>query len=351
MGRDSKEVTVGSMEYAKVHPLKKAMRSKAFPLLVLFVLMIIFFSTFPQVYVGPHARFLQMRTFWRILEALSVPGLLTIGAGLLIVSGGIDLSTGAVGGFAGVMLATGVAWHGWPAWMVIIIALVGSAIIGLINAVIINELKLPAFIVTMAMASVVPGIGLLLSRNPAGTFLGTVPFRYSLLETIGRHRLFGEVNTAALVVIALFIIYGVVLSKTQFGRTLYLMGGNRQAARLVGINEKKISYFLFINCSVLAGLAGLLNAMRVGMGGANVLIGDQFTGITAAILGGISFGGGSGGLGGAFMGLVVIRTFSQGTAVSGASAYLTAPASGALLILALTFDYFNQRRQLKRLGV
>jgi len=350
MGRGLGELSAPNNEFAKVHPIKKAMRTKAFPLLVLFVLMVVFFSIFPQLYVGPHAQFLGMRTFWRILEALSVTGLLTIGAGLLIVSGGIDLSTGAVGSFAGVILATGISNRGWSWWAVILVAIAGCALIGLINAIIINELKLPAFVATMAMSTAIPAISLVLSANHVGTFMGQVNFRNSTLETIGRHRI-GDANTAALVVLLLFIIYGVILAKTKFGRTLYLMGGNRAAARLVGINEKKISYFLFINCAVLAGLAGLLNAMRVGIGGAQVLVGEQFTGITAAILGGISFGGGSGGLGGAFMGLVVIRTFAQGTAVSGASAYLTQPASGALLLLALAFDYFNTRRQRKRLGI
>jgi len=336
--------------YAKIHPIKKAMRTKAFPLLVLFAVMVIFYAIFPQLYVGPHAQFFQRFTFFRMVQDIAVPGLLTIGTGMLIVAGGIDLSTGAVGSFAGVIMATGVAWRGWSWWVAILVAIVACAIIGLVNAVIINELKLPAFVVTIAMTSTVPAIAQIVSTNEIGTSLGTVNFRNLTLEAIGRHRLFGELNTAGVVVVVLFIIYGLLLSKTKFGRTLYLMGGNRAAARLAGINEKRIMYFLFINCSVMAAFAGILNATRTGLGGWMTIVGHQFTGITAAILGGISFGGGSGGLGGAFMGLIVLQTFAIGNQISGATAYLVQPAGGALLLLALTFDYFNIKKTAKRVN-
>ena len=89
---------------------------------------------------------------------------------------------------------------------------------------------------------------------------------------------------------------------------------------------------------------------RTGSGSLNALANNQFTGLTAAILGGISFGGGAGGMGGAFIGLLVIRTFNQGMIIVGASPYLTAVLSGALLLAALSLDYFSQRRQQKRVG-
>ena len=123
------------------------------------------------------------------------------------------------------------------------------------------------------------------------------------------------------------------------------------AARLTGINAKKILYILFINTSALAGVGGIIYATRVKNGGVATMMNDQFTGMTAAILGGISFGGGAGGLGGAFMGLIVLRTFSQGMIIIGSNTYLTAVLSGVLLVVALSMDYFSQRRQQKRVTV
>ncbi|NLA87498.1 MAG: hypothetical protein GX847_09545 [Clostridiales bacterium] len=147
-----------------------------------------------------------------------------------------------------------------------------------------------------------------------------------------------------------FIIYGLMLSKSQLGKSIYLIGGNREASRLSGINSKRISYFLFMNCSFLGGISGLVYTMRVKQGSLLALQTDQFTGITAAILGGISFAGGSGGMGGTFVGLLVIKTFNKGMMISGSSTYLTSVLSGALLVAALTLDYMSQRRQHKRVG-
>jgi ribose/xylose/arabinose/galactoside ABC-type transport system permease subunit len=141
-----------------------------------------------------------------------------------------------------------------------------------------------------------------------------------------------------------------VLAKSKFGRTIYLVGGNPVASKLAGINSKGISYFLFINCSVLGGLSGIVYTSRSSQGSLLALANDQFTGMTAAILGGISFGGGSGGMGGAFLGLLVIKTFNKGMTIVGASSYLTTVLSGALLLAALTIDYFSVRRQQKRIG-
>jgi ribose/xylose/arabinose/galactoside ABC-type transport system permease subunit len=97
-------------------------------------------------------------------------------------------------------------------------------------------------------------------------------------------------------------------------------------------------------------LAGLIYTSRVKQGSLSALATDQFTGLTAAILGGISFGGGSGGMGGAFIGLLVIKTFNKGMTIIGASSYVTNVLSGALLLAALSFDYYSQRRQRKRIG-
>ena len=118
-----------------------------------------------------------------------------------------------------------------------------------------------------------------------------------------------------------------------------------------GINSKGITYFLYINCSILGAIAGIAYTARAKQGGLQALSGDQFTGLTAAILGGISFAGGSGGMGGAFLGLVVLKTFYKGMLIVGSSTYLTLVLSGALLILALSLDVWSQRRQRKRLGV
>jgi ribose/xylose/arabinose/galactoside ABC-type transport system permease subunit len=294
--------------------------------------------------------FFRVKTFFRILQDLAVPGFLTIGVGCLIVAGYIDLSTATVASMSGVIIAVCLAWFNisWP--VAVGIALLASALVGLINAVLVHELKQPPFVATMAMSTILTAIMQILSTDKTGQIKALVNFNNPAFQTIGTYEIFGEVPAASVVMVLCFIIYGLALSKSKFGRTLYLMGGNRAATHLAGINARKITYFLFINCSVLSSLSGIVNASRVKMGGAQALMTMQFTGITAAILGGISFGGGSGGMGGAFLGLLVINTFGTGMTTSGQNPYMTPVLSGALLIAALTFDYFNVRAQNKRVG-
>ena len=333
--------------FTRVSTFKKAIRSKAFPLLVLLVIMIILFAALAPL---NDANFLTPRTFISILRDLSVPGFLAIGAGCLMVSGGIDLSQATVGAMTGVILAVSISWWGLPWYGALILALVLSALIGVINAILVNELNMMPFIATMAMSTVTRAIMMLIATDQTGQMQGTINYNNPILTTIGNYEIGGFLPATILVMLAAFIIYGLLLSKTKMGRSIYLIGGNPTAARLAGIKAKKTFYFPYITCSLMGGLSGIIYSCRVKQGSLLALSNDQFTGLTAAILGGISFGGGSGGMGGAFVGLLVIKTFNKGMTIIGASSYVTNVLSGALLLAALTFDYFSQRRQRKRVG-
>jgi len=326
--------------------INRIVRSKAFMLIVLLVILIIVFTLLAPLNDGV---FFQRQTLMRILSDIAIPSCLAIGVGMLIVSGGIDLSAARVGGLAAMTVAVGISRWGLPWWGAFIAAIIVASIVGLVNAVLINELGFMPFIATMAMASVAQAIMALIATDNAGRSLSVIPFVDDTIDSINRIK-FLDVTWSAYLLLLLFIIYGIILSKSKFGRMMYFVGGNRQAARLTGINAKKISYILFINTSALAGLGGIIYTTRVKNGGILTMVNDQFTGMTAAILGGISFGGGAGGMGGAFMGLVVIRTFSQGMVIVGSSSYLASVLSGVLLIIALTLDYFSQRRQQKRVN-
>ncbi len=331
----------------KVSAIKKIVRSKAFPLLILLLLLIGLFTVTATL---NDARFFTLKRFMSILQDLAVPGFLTIGAGCLIVSGSIDISQSAAGALAGVLVAVGVAWWGLPWYLAAILGLALAGVVGLCNALLVNELRFQPFIATMAMAAILRAVMMLLCTDAGGQVQGVINFNSDPLTTLGTYKLFDRIPAASLVMVIMFVIYGLMLAKSKFGRTIYLVGGNPAAARLAGINSKRMSYVLFINCSLLSGLAGLIYSARVKQGGMAALATDQFTGLTAAILGGISFGGGAGGMGGAFVGLLVIRTFNMGMTTSGASPYMTSVLSGALLLAALTFDYFSLRRQQKRVG-
>ncbi len=326
--------------------LKRTIRSKAFTLIILLVMLIVLFTILAGL---NDAVFFSSRTFVSILQDLAVPAFLAIGAGCLIVSGAIDLSQSSVGAMTGVFVAIGISWWNLPWFVALLVALVAAACIGLINAVIINELHMAPFIATIAMSAVIKAIMMLISTDNIGVLQSVINFDDPAINVIGTYAI-GKIPATVILMVIAFIVYGLMLSRSQLGKSIYMIGGNRAAARLSGINSKKISYFLFINCSVLGGLSGLIYTTRSKQGSLLALQSDQFTGLTAAILGGISFAGGSGGMGGAFVGLLVIKTFNKGMMICGSSTYLTSVLSGALLLAALTLDYMSQRRQHKRVG-
>jgi ribose/xylose/arabinose/galactoside ABC-type transport system permease subunit len=329
---------------------KKFLQSKIFPLAVLFVLIIIIFTIWAPL---RSKTFFSVPTLATILNSMTVAGFLAVGASFLMITGNIDLSAASVGAFGGVFCAAAIIyWHiAWPLAAILSIAV--CAFFGLFNAFLINEFGFQPFIATMAMSSVIKGAMTLVSvkDGAAQTILLPDNAAYRFLLQIGQ----GKINISSTIsipynvflLIAAFIIFGIILSKTKFGMKMYLVGGNPFAARLVGVNPKKISYILFANSAAMGGIAGLINAAKSNQGSIVALQTDMFTGLTAAMLGGISFGGGSGGMGGAFLGLMITRTFAQGMNTVNANVYWTTVFSGILLLVALTLDYFNQRLRIK----
>jgi ribose/xylose/arabinose/galactoside ABC-type transport system permease subunit len=337
------------MNVTRVTGINKIIRSKAFTLFALLIILFVLFAIIAPFNNG--ARFITQRTIIGILQDIAVPAFLTIGAGCLMVSGAIDLSQARIGALSGMVVAVAIKNWQLPWFAAIATALLISALIGLVNAMLVNELNFQPFIATMSMSSVVYAVMYLVATDKSGQLQGVINYKSPSVALIGNYEIGGAVPVSVVFLVVMFIIYGIVLSKTKFGKTLYLMGGNATAARLSGINSKRTSYFLFINCAVLSGVSGVLYSSRTQQGSLLALANDQFSGLTAAILGGISFGGGSGGMGGAFLGLVVIKTFNKGMTIVGANSYLTSVLSGSLLLAALSLDYVSQRRQRKRVGI
>ncbi|MDR1299290.1 MAG: ABC transporter permease [Oscillospiraceae bacterium] len=334
-------------DVARVSAVNKAIRSKAFTLCILLIALIVVFTILGSL---NEMKFFTSKTFISILQDLAVPAFLAIGAGCLLVSGGIDLSQSGVGAMAGMLVAVGIEWWHLPWFAAMLVALAVAGCIGAINAALVNELRMAPFIATMAMTSVIKALTMLVATDGNGSLKSVLTYENKAFTRLGTYQ-FGGVLPLPVVLLAIaFVVYGLMLSKSQLGRSIYMIGGNPNAARLSGINSHAISYFLYINCSVLGGVSGLIYTARTKQGSVQALMTDQFTGMTAAILGGISFGGGAGGLGGAFMGLLVIKTFNKGMLMAGSNSFLTTVLSGALLLAALTLDYLSIRRQRKRVG-
>jgi ribose/xylose/arabinose/galactoside ABC-type transport system permease subunit len=305
----------------------------------MFILLILLFVITTIFTVMSKGRFIKPANMRNILNSMIIATFLTTGAVCLMISGQIDLSTASVGTMTGIIVASLVTTLGIPWPIAVIMSLVCSGGIGFLNAVLINEFGFQAFIATMAVANIAKGLAYLICDTKA------IPINDPALLWIGTGRvIFDRIPVSVILALLTLFVYGVILAKTKFGQSIYMIGGNPQAARLSGLKPRKMSYILFINNGVLGGAAGILTAARMKSGNVGGVSASQFAGMTGAILGGVSFGGGSGGMGGAFIGLVVLNGFSNGLTTVGVSSFWQTVASGALLLIALAFDLVGRKK-------
>jgi len=315
---------------------KKFIKTKMFTLLVILVVLIIVMT------IGTSGYFIKLDNIKKILDSMYINSLLTIGAAMLLISGELDLSVGTVGTAGMVMLAFFLKNLHWPLIPALILTLFSAAVIGLINSLLVNKARFPSFIATLAMASVAQGLSYMFTGG------GTVTVSNKALRWIGSGQLFGVIPISVIVVIVVFVIYGIILSKTKFGRQMYLVGGNPYAAKLSGINPHKVKTILFVNSACLATVAGIVLSARASSASLQGIKAQQFYGLTAAILGGVSFGGGTGGMAGAFVGLLIFTSFANGMVNLHINSWWNQVIYGLLLLAALTFDFFTSRMTMKK---
>ena len=312
--------------------IRKFTRSKTFTLLLLFIFMVVLFTA---VSAG---RYLTAKNMKAILNGMVLVAFLAIGEAFLLILGYLDLSVGYLGTLAAFVCCMTLANWNIPWWLALILALCTGGLGGFLNSMMVTKLKFQAFIATLAMSSICQGLTYIINGGRA------CPLKSKEIIFLGSGTIGGFLPFGIVVALVFLIVYGVILAKTKFGRSIYLCGGNAQAARLAGLHPQKYVVAMFINCGCLASISGLMYAARqksIMVGG---IANNQFTGITAAILGGISFGGGSGNMFGCFLGLCILNGFDVGMTVLGVASYVKTIFSGLLLIAALLFDNFTSAR-------
>jgi ribose/xylose/arabinose/galactoside ABC-type transport system permease subunit len=278
----------------------------------------------------------------QIFNGMVITSFFTLGVGMLILFGYIDLSVGAVGSLSGCAMAWLMVKFNVPIAIAFTLGVIVASACGFINALMVNKLHFEPFIATLAMASIAHGFGYNMATGEG------LPVSHPVTKWIGSFKLFDNLLPVTVIIaVVFFVIYGVILAKTKFGRAIYICGGNKQAARLAGLKPTKLSYILFTNCGFLAGICGILVTSRTGSAMATVLDSYQFTGLTAAMLGGIAFGGGSGDMLGCFLGMLILALFNNGVIVLGLDRNLAQIFNGILLVVALALDAISARRQMK----
>jgi len=315
--------------------LKKSDLTEKISLLIALVALAIVFSIFNKNY-------LTGQNLINILVACSLTGFVAIAETNLIIANQIDLSAGSLAAFASVLGAVLVK-AGFNPFLALFLTILAGGLIGAINATTINFLKLQPFIATLATMSIVRGFAYIICNGKA------VAISNSIYISFGTYRLFGKIPLPVIILILAFIIFGFILKKTYLGRSIYALGGNPYGARLAGLSPKMIIFKLYIISGVLAALAGALLGARMNSGQPSACVGLEFDAATAAVLGGTAFTGGVGTIFGAFLGMLILQGFNTGLVMLNVQVFWQNVAQGALLIVALAFDFYRKNARNKKI--
>lgn len=291
--------------------------------------------------------FFSIDNFSNIARQIPWQAPLALGEFLAILTAGIDLSVGSVLALA--MMCTVIAAHaGVPAVPAMLIGLGVGALCGTVNGLALTRLKLPhPFIPTLAMVYIARGLTNLLSN---GTPILRVPWEIRVLGAGNLCLFTWECSPTALkipipfiVVVVLFVGFGIFLTRTRTGRHIYAVGGNPQAALYSGINVSNILTLVYILSGTLAGVGAILLAGRTNSGEPQAGVGTELVAIAAVIIGGASFFGGRGNVLGVFIGLVIMGVISNGLNILGVQPFWQQVAIGVIILLVATLDVIRRR--------
>ncbi|GAB2530442.1 ABC transporter permease [Paramicrobacterium agarici] len=307
-------------------------------LIGVFIVMVLVFTI-----INP--RFFSAAAFSNILQDFGPVMLMATAQTFIMLTGGIDLSVGALLGLSGVSAALAVRWanENGASPTASILAGVGTAIlvgalVGGINAFLITRVKLAPFIATLAMMGVCTGTTLVVT---GGVQIAGAPRE---LIALGNSRFLGVLTIPLVVVIVVLFIAWLILSRTQFGRHSYAIGSNRFAARVAGINVNKHLVKVYIIGGILASLAGLFVYFRLGSGSPSSGRGGELQAIAAAVIGGVSLFGGVGRITGTILGALITASVLSGLILIGVEPNAQQIVVGILIAFAVAVQGIGRNR-------
>jgi inositol transport system permease protein len=286
--------------------------------------------------------FLSKTNLINVVRQMSVVGLIALGVTGVIVSAGIDLSSGSVVGLAAVVAASLSQQPDYPAAFfkglqlpiivpVLAACAVGAAV-GLLNGTLVAKTRIPPFIATLGTLTAIRGLALLYT---SGRPIGDLTDDYNF---IGQGDVLG-IPVPIVILVLMAIVTHVLYSQTKFGKYVYAIGGNEQAARVSGINVGKYKMLMYVYAGFLAGLAGLVVSARIGSGQPGQGAGYELDAIAAAVIGGASLSaGGIGTVPGTIVGALIIQVLNNILDLTNVSAYWQQIVKGCIIVGAVIID-------------
>jgi len=299
-------------------------------LMALFITLIIHFIT------GDFYTKYSISAFFRQSTSIIIIGFAQT---IVLLTAGIDLSVSSISGLSSMVFAILVAKVGINPFIAMVVCLATGTAMGMINGLFICGLNLTPFIVTLCTSYLFRGITYVSTKGMAVTGIT------KSVMAIGNGTLFGIIPLATIYMIIIAIILAGVLKFTKFGVRLYALGGNEKAAKIVGIHTKALKMSAYAISGVLCSIAGLLMILRIGSSQLNIGGNWVMPSITAAVIGGTSMNGGSGGVGGTIIGGLFISTISFSISMLGISSYWDDIIIGAVVLAIISIDAFYRMRR------
>jgi ribose/xylose/arabinose/galactoside ABC-type transport system permease subunit len=282
-------------------------------------------------------QFFTLTNAFAIFQQVSVLGILTMCMTLLLISGGIDLSIGMIMALCGVCVSK-IIMSGGSVYLAVIVGIAVGVLCGLLNGVIISKSKSMPLIITLGMSSVYFGIALMVSGGKFMNFQGKFEF-------IGRTKFFGVFPSTLIFLFVTVIVAFILLNYTKYGRRIVAIGGNEENAYLSGIPIDRYKIITYGISGLLAGVASIVLVSRLDSIVASAGTGYELAALMAAIIGGVTFEGGRGTVGGAFLGVIMTGLISNAMTILSVNSYLQTAVTGSIIVIAVVLSNMGKHRK------
>jgi ribose/xylose/arabinose/galactoside ABC-type transport system permease subunit len=286
--------------------------------------------------------FLQPDNLRNVLRQVSMESIIAVGMTLVIISGGIDLSVGSTVALTGVVTCLTMTNLPGPFLVVfpvsVLVGILTGAVCGAFNGFFVTKYDIPPFITSLAVMTAARGLSYIVC---GGQPIWNLPDGFSW---VGRGFVFGFVPVPVIIMFVFVIAGHIFLSQTKYGRYIYAVGGNAEAARLSGINVKKYLFLVYVLTGVLAAVAGIILASRLGAGDPKSGMMWELNVIAAVVVGGTSLSGGEGSIIGTFFGALIIGVVNNTLNLMNVDAYWQQIVLGSVILSAVLLDKLKNRR-------
>ncbi len=298
-------------------------------------IMPVMFAVLCLVFTIGEPRFATFDNFQNIILQAPSLAILAFGQAFAILTGGIDLSVGAATGLISVAAAYSALDLG--GWVGLVVGIAAGAGLGLVNGVMIAYFRIPPFIQTLGMLSFAKGLAL--------WWTGAVPVQDlpPSFEYIGT-AFWGPIPVSAVVAFLAFLLGWFLLEQTRFGRHIYAIGGNVEAARASGIDVRRVQLLAYMTTGAFAGLSAVVLSARINTGVPTLGEGGELAAIAAAVIGGVSLRGGIGRLGGVVLGALFLTVIGNGLNLANVSTYIQMMLTGCVIVLAVYSDLIRGKK-------